>query len=134
MKKLLLGTLIMITGLFTVAVSASAQTGAIVVTIRHDFIAGGERFSAGTYKVSPDSGPSDPKLLLRSEGRSVYLVPVTQDDAIQGVIHAELTQTGGEYYLSEIATDRGIFRFVTPRNVPRTAKAKREGGSVAGGQ
>jgi hypothetical protein len=134
MKKFLLGTPILIAGLFTLALSASAQTGTVVVTIPHAFKAGGERFPAGTYRVSPDSTPSGPRLVLRGEGRSVFLVPGTQDDAIPGMIHAELTRTGGEYYLSEIATDLGIFKFVTPWDLPRAGKTKSQGGDVARGQ
>jgi hypothetical protein len=59
MKKFMLGTLIMIAGVLSLAAGACAETGAVVIHINQDFIAGGKTFSAGTYKVnqgSPQTG------------------------------------------------------------------------------
>ena len=62
-------------------------------------------------------------LILRGEGGSVFLIPSTHQ-AFAGQIKAKLTRAGDVYYLSEVATDLGIYTFPAPRALTRTAKAK----------
>ena len=125
MKKFLLTTLIMIAGLFTLAAgTARAETGAVVVHINKDFVAGGETFSAGTYKVYQASPEAGQTLILRGEKRSVFLVPSTRKQAFPGQLNVKLTRAGDVYYLSEVATDLGVYTFPTPRALTPTAKLK----------
>lgn len=125
MKKFLLTTLIMIAGLFTLAAgTARAETGAVVVHINEDFVAGGQTFPAGIYKVYQGSPVTGLTLILRGEKRSVFLIPSTCNQAFPGQLNVKLTRAGDVYYLSEVATDLGVFTFPTPRVLTRTAKVK----------
>ena len=125
MKKFLLTTLIMIAGLFTLAAgTARAETGAVVVHINEDFVAGGQTFPAGIYKVYQGSPVTGLTLILRGEKRSVFLIPSTCNQAFPGQLNVKLTRAGDVYYLSEVATDLGVYTFPTPRALTRTAKVK----------
>jgi hypothetical protein len=124
MKKFLLTTLIMIAGLFTVATGARAETGAVVVHINEDFVAGGETLPAGTYRVYEDSATTGQTLILRGEKGSVFLVPSTRDQAFPGQLKVKLTRAGDRYYLSEVATDLGDYTLPAPHALTRTATVK----------
>ena len=57
MKKYLLGALITLTGLFTLATGAQAGTGDVVVHIKQDFVAGGRHSRLGhirSYRMTPE--------------------------------------------------------------------------------
>ena len=124
MKKFLLGTLIM--GLFAMAPGARAETGVVVVHINQDFIAGGKAFSAGTYKVYQGSTPTGQWLILRCKetGALVYLLPSTHDEAFPGQFKVKLRRAGNVYYLSEVATDLGVYTLPAPHALTQTAKTK----------
>ena len=131
MKKFLLGTLVMIAGLFAavlpLTVGARAETGDVMVHIHHDFIAGGKAFSAGTYKVyqgSPREGQS--LLILRGEeaGASVFLLPSMHDGAFPGQLEVKLRRAGNAYYLNEVVTDLGVYTLPAPRFLTQTVKKK----------
>jgi hypothetical protein len=124
MKKFLLTTLIMIAGLFTLAAGAWAETGTVVVHIDEDFVAGGATLPAGTYKVYVDLSATGQTLILRGEKGSVFLIPSTHDQALPGQLKVKLTRAGDVYYLSEVATDLGVYTFPAPRALTRTAKVK----------
>jgi hypothetical protein len=124
MKKFLLTTLIMIAGLFTLAAGARAETGTVVVHINEDFVAGGATLPAGTYKVYQDLPATGQTLILRGEKGSVFLIPSTRDQAFPGQLKVKLTRAGDVYYLSEVATDLGVYTFPAPRALTRTAKVK----------
>jgi hypothetical protein len=122
MKKLLLTTLIMIAGLFTLAAGARAETGTVVMHINEDFVAGGKTFPAGTYMVYEGLPAMGQTLILRGEKGSVFLSPSTHDQPFPGQLKVKLTRAGDVYYLSEVATDLGVYTFPAPR--ARTAKVK----------
>lgn len=124
MKKFLLTTLIMIGGLFTLAAGARAEMGTVVVHINEDFVVGGATLPAGTYKVYEDSPATGQTLILRGEKGSVYLIPSTHDQTCTGQLKVKLTRAGDVYYLSEVATDLGVYTFPVPRELTRTAKVK----------
>lgn len=132
MKKVLLGTLIMIAGLFLLATGAQAQSG-IVAHIGQDFVAGGKALHAGTYKVyqgTPDTGLT---LVLRGEepGSSIFLIPRTHDGAVAGPLELRLRRAGEAYYLSEIVNESGLYTFSQPRPQTGSAEAKNLGGVAA---
>ncbi len=126
MKKFLLGTLIMIAGLFTLAAGARAETGGVVVHIDQDFVAGGEAFPAGTYKVYQGSPETGQTLLLRDKesGTLVFLLPSSHDGTFAGPLEVKLTRAGDVYYLSELVTELGAYTFSPPHTLTRSAKAK----------
>ena len=132
MKKVLMGTLIMIAGLFTLATGAQAQAG-IVAHIGQDFVAGGKAVPAGTYKVYQGTPETGLTLVLRGEepGSSIFLIPSTHDGAVAGPLELKLTRAGDSYYLSEIVTESGLYTFSQPRTLTGPAEAKNQGGGVA---
>ena len=124
MKRHFLGGIIVLTGLFALATGAQAGTGDMVVNIDHDFIAGGKPFPAGRYKVIQDSPGTSQALILRSEqaAASAFLVPTTRDAYSPARTEVRLTRVGGTYYLSEVATELGVYTLAAPRVEGRTAK------------
>jgi hypothetical protein len=128
MKKFLLGTLIVIGGLFTLATGAGAELGGVQVHIDQDFVAGGKALHAGTYKVYPSSPEPGQTLVLRDEetGSSIFIRPTVHDFASTGQLKVELTRVGDIYYLSEVVTDLGTYSFSAPRILTRMTKAKHD--------
>lgn len=124
MKKFLLTTLTMIAGLFTMAAGVQAETGTVVVHINEDFVAAGKTLPAGTYKVYQDSPATSQTLILRGEKGSVYLIPSMFDQTFSGQLKVKLTRVGDAYYLSEVATDLGVYTLPAPRALARTARVK----------
>ena len=124
MKKYLLGALITLTGLFALATGAQAGTGDVVVHIKQDFVAGGKAFPAGTYKVLQDDTGTGQVLILRGEqpGESAFLVANTHDSSLPKQPEVKLTRVGEVYYLSEVATELGVYTLAEPSVVTRTAK------------
>jgi hypothetical protein len=136
MKKFLLGTLVMVAGLFALASGARAQTdGVITVHINQDFIASGKTLAAGTYKVYQGSPETGQWLILRSKetGASVFLLPSTHDGTLPGQFEAKLRQVGNFYYLSEVMTDLGVYTFSAPHGLTQTAKKTAHGKMAASG-
>ena len=129
MKKFLLGTRVMIAGLIAGVLAftagARAETGGVMVHIDHDFIAGGNTFSAGTYKIYQGSQTGQ-WLILRSKetGASVFLLPSTHDGAFPGPFEAKLTQAGNLYYLSEVVTELGVYTLPAPHTQTQTIQKK----------
>jgi hypothetical protein len=126
MKQFLLGTIVMVAGLFALTSGALAETGGVVVHINQDFMAGGKALPAGTYKVyqgSPETGQS---LVLRGQetGASIFLLPSTHDGTGTGQLEVRLTRAGEVYYLSEVSTDLGVYTFTKPQALTQTAKKK----------
>ena len=124
MKKFLLTTLVMIAGLITLSAGAWAETASVVVHINEDFVAGGKSFPAGTYKLDDSSSATGQTVLLRGEQGSVFLIPNSHDPASPAQLKVKLRQVGNVYYLSEVATDLGVYTFPAPRALTRTVKMK----------
>ena len=134
MKKFLLGTLVMVAGLFALASGARAETNSVVtIHINQDFIAGGKTLAAGTYKVYQGSPETGQWLILRSKetGASVFLLPSTHDGIFPGQFQAKLRRAGNVYYLSEVVTDLGVYTFPAPQALTQTAKKGAHGKMAA---
>jgi hypothetical protein len=129
MKKYLLGALITLTSLFALAAGAQAETGDVVVHIKQDFVAGGKAFPAGTYKVLQSFPETAQALILRGDqpGASAFLIPTTHDASLPERLEVKLTRVGDVYYLSEVATELGVYTLPPPQVVTRSAKAKDDG-------
>ena len=124
MKTLLLGIAVTIASLFGMATGARAETGTIVVNIDRDFVASGKTFSAGKYTVFRLSPVT---LVLRrvDTGVSVFLISSNQNPAHSGQsLEVKLTLAGDVYYLSEVATDLGVYSLPAPKLLTSMAKAK----------
>jgi hypothetical protein len=125
MKKFLLITLITIASLFTVAAKAQAGTGVVVAYIHEDFVAGGKTLPAGTYKVYQGSPETGQMLILSGEkGGAIFLIPSMHNQAVTGQFKVNLKRAGNVYYLSEVATDLGVYSLPAPRTLAGAAKAK----------
>ena len=125
MKKFLLGTFVMVAGLFALASGARAESNSVVtIHVNQDFIAGGKSLSAGTYKVYQGSPETGLWLILRSKetGASVFLLPTTHDAIFPRQFQAKLTRAANVYYLSEVVTDLGVYTFSAPRALTQTVK------------
>ena len=135
MKNYFLGVLVLLGGLFAFAAAAQAETGDIVVQITEDFVAAGKSLPAGSYRIHHDSMESSQALLLRSEqpGISVLLLPTARGEWHQERPLVRLTRVGGVYYLSEVATERGVFSLPLPRTATRMEKARIMDGMSASG-
>lgn len=133
MKKFLLGALITLTGLFVLAAGAQAQNGNVVVHIQHDFIAGGKTLPAGTYRILPDLSGSGQSLILRGDRESAVLLPIMHDGSSTERLHVTLIRVDDVYYLSEVATDFGVYTLAQPASVTRLAKARERGMTSSSG-
>ncbi len=129
MKKYLFSVLVTLAGLFALVASSQAQTGDIVVQIQQDFTAGGKAFSAGTYKVLQSSPGTGQTLILRNQesGGSAILVPTAHDALSSKQAEVKLTRVGDVYYLTEVATELGVYTLAAPRVETRTAKTTDHG-------
>ncbi len=126
MNKYFLGILITLSVLFALAAGAQAETGDIVVHIKQGFVAGGKALPAGTYRVYQGLPGAGQVLLLRGDepGTSVLLVATTRGESLREQPQVKLTRVGDVYYLSEVATERGVYTLALPHMVQRTAKAR----------
>lgn len=129
MKKYLFSALITLAGLFALAASSRAQTGDVVVRIEQDFTAGGKAFPAGTYKVLQSSAGTAQTLILRNQesGGSAFLIPTAHDALSSKQPEVKLTRVGDVYYLTEVATELGVYTLSPPRVETRTAKTTDHG-------
>ncbi|MGH9509082.1 MAG: hypothetical protein ACRD2Q_07100 [Terriglobales bacterium] len=126
MKKSLSGAMITLTVLFALAAGAKAETGVVRVHIKQDFVAAGKMLPAGTYRVERSFYGAGQVLILRGEepGTSVFLVPSSHEGAVPERRSVTLRRVGDMYYLSEVATDLGVFNLPTPRTVADSIEAK----------
>jgi hypothetical protein len=127
MKKFLLGAFITFTGLLALATGAQAQSGNVVVHIQQDFIAGGKTLPAGTYKVIQDFTGAGQTLILRGDRESAFLLSSMRDAASAKQPAVKLTRVGDQYYLSQVATDFGVYTLPAPSRVTRMAKSRDRG-------
>jgi hypothetical protein len=133
MKKYLLGALITLTSLFALAAGAQAQTGNTVVHINQDFVAGGKSLPAGTYRILEDFTGSGLALILRGDHGSAFLLPTMHDGIGPEQRQVTLTRVGDMYYLSEVATDYGVYTLAAPSSVTRMAKVRNPGRTSSSG-
>ncbi|MBZ5649349.1 MAG: hypothetical protein LAO18_02560 [Acidobacteriia bacterium] len=129
MKKYLFSALVTFAGLFALAASAQAQTGDVLVQIKQDFTAGGKAFPAGTYKVLQSFPGTAQTLVLRNQesGGSAFLIPTAHDALSSKQPEVKLTRVGDVYYLTEVATELGVYTLAPARVETRTAKATDRG-------
>lgn len=133
MKEYVLRISMIIFGMLVLASGSWAQTGIVVANINYDFVAGGKTHLAGNYRVyrlSPET------LILRSEETraSFFLVSSTRREPLEGQRSGvKLTQREGVYYLTEVATDLGVYTLPAPRTPVGTDTAKNRGGLAASG-
>lgn len=126
MKKYFLRAIITLGGLFALATGVQADSGDIVVHIQQSFVAGGKALPPGTYKIHQGFPDTFQALVLRGDepGTPVLLLPATHVESSTERARVKLTRVGDVYYLTEVATERGVFVLPLPDAVKRTAKAR----------
>ena len=126
MKQQLASALLIILGLFGLAVGAKAETHReVIVTIPYDFVAGGRTLPAGTYTVSR---LSDDRLaglsIVSQEQRSGVLVLANQfEDRTADDAKFRFERVGGMYFLRSIETLDGVYTLPLPRSAVLMAKS-----------
>jgi hypothetical protein len=126
MKNYLLGALVTLTCLFALSTGVQAEEGDVVVHINQNFVAGGKALPAGTYRVHQALPETGQALSLRCQesGESAFVVVGTRDASFAAPLNVKLTRMGDAYYLSEVATEFGLYTFPAPGELTRMAKAK----------
>jgi hypothetical protein len=133
MKKYFLGALITLTSLFVLGGGVQAEAADIVVHIKQSFVAAGKEFPPGTYRVYQGFPEVGQALLLRGDsGATALLFPTTRDASAPQQPKVKLTRVGDVYYLSEVATERGVYTLALPHLATRSAKASDVSASSSG--
>jgi hypothetical protein len=117
MKKYFLSALITLTSLFALAGGARAEPGYVVVHIQQDFVAGGKALPAGTYRVYQDLPGTGQALVLLGDaaGASAILIPTMHVASSPERLRVKLTRVANVYYLSEVATELGVYTLAAPK-------------------
>jgi hypothetical protein len=131
MKHYFFRALLALSSVTALGAAAQAQDRGVVVHIQKDFVAGGKTLPAGKYRIAQELDGGGQVLTLRGEkpNTSVYLVPLTQDGPDRNRQQITMTRVGDAYYLTEVATELGVFTLATPRVL--VAKKKPAGGDAA---
>ena len=126
MKQQLAGVLLIIIGLFGLAVGAKAETHPeVIVDIPYEFVAGGRTLSAGKYTVSRLSDDRRAGLSIASyEQRSgVFVQPTQFENRRAGDARVSFEHLGGMYFLRSIETSDGVYTLSLPRSAVLMAKS-----------
>lgn len=122
MKHFLLGSLLAAAALLAAAPSAHAQAAtAVTIHVAHDFVAGKAALHAGEYRISYDLSGAAQVLTLRDArtGKTAFVLPLTKSDRAADLPTVTFRRVGEVYYLSEVATDLGVY------TLPQAARAER---------
>jgi len=139
MKKSYLTTVLMLTCLFGVGVSAHAQDAdAVVVSVPFEFVAGGATLPAGEYRVSRVNPGVSRELAIRGYNKgSAFLLPLAFDGGPANEPTLSFDHVGGKYFMSGIKTLNGVYTLPTSREMVMLGKANSPGprtSSASGGQ
>lgn len=133
MKKFVLSALT-ITCLFALTTGLRADDSAIVAHMDQEFVAAGQTFSPGTYRFSSDSAGSPFVTIRNVDGNSAAIVlSIVFDGSPIGHEHVTFQRVGDVNYLSEIATQLGVYTLAQPRGLNKLAKAKNHDAMSASG-
>jgi hypothetical protein len=141
MKKSYLTVVLALTCLLGLGISARAQdVDKLAANVSFEFVAGGQTFPAGTYRVSRVPSAGTRVLVIRNDDNSVFLLPVFFDGGPVSVNggsadHAALgfEHVGDKYFLTNVETLGGVYAFSTPRAMTQVAQMKDHGtGSSSG--
>jgi hypothetical protein len=125
MKKSYLTTVLMLTCLFGVGVSAHAQDAdAVVVSVPFEFVAGGATLPAGEYRVSRVNPGVSRELAIRGYNKgSAFLLPLAFDGGFANEPTLSFEHVGGKYFLSKIKTPSGVYTMPASREMVMLGKA-----------
>jgi hypothetical protein len=131
MNRLFFTVVLTLTSLFGLGISASAQDASgtkVVVKVNFDFVVDGSRIMpAGPCTISRVSQDPRSGIVIRSNNRSVLLLPVTIGDASADQAKLSFEHVGDKYFLSTVATPAGIYTIEIPRAVTKLAQMRDHG-------
>jgi hypothetical protein len=141
MKKLYFTTVLMLTCLLGIGVSARAQdVDAVVVSVPFAFVAGGATLPAGEYRVSRVNPGMNQELAISGYDKgSAFLLPLAFDAvaATNGQPTVSFERLGGKYFLTGIKTSSGVYTMPVSREMVMLGKATSPSpatSSASGGQ
>jgi hypothetical protein len=105
MKKQISRALLGLAAALALAVAANAQvSGAVVINVPFDFVAGGKQLPAGRYTVSRMRSDSETSLLIRREdGRAAAIVLTHRGGGSPRAAALVFRQHGESYFLAEVS-------------------------------
>ena len=130
MKKLLVRLLLVLAGVAGLTISAKAQElDKIVVKIPFQFVAAGQTFSAGEYKISRLSDSQSRILLLsnRENGAAVVMFPTETQDLPHDKVKLAFATVGDQHFLSRIETANYAYTLSVPRTEALLAATPKRG-------
>jgi hypothetical protein len=133
-KKAFLRILLVVAGFACLSVPVWAQqTDQILVKVPFSFVAAGQTFPAGEYKVTR-LRDEEPRVLLLSSvenrGDVVMLLPESQESA-RGKVQLDFATVGDEHFLSRIETADHAYTLSVPQTEPLLARTPSKGGAAS---
>jgi hypothetical protein len=134
MNKLLVRSFLVLAAFAVLTIPAKAQAvDQLVVKIPFQFVAAGQTFPAGEYKISR-LRDEQPRILiltsLENRADNVMLRPETQDSSL-GQAKLAFTTVGDQHVLSRIQTDSYAYTIALPRADALMAAAARKGAAAS---
>jgi hypothetical protein len=134
MKKQL-AALLALACLAGLSVSASAEQSDLVVSVPHEFVAGGRVLPAGKYTVSRIS--DDPRELLLSSydnHMGAVVLPTTLSSTPADHLGLTFTTTDDNYLLTAIAAPGGVYTITSHAPSQNSRRLERSMGAATGGK
>lgn len=130
-KKSFLRILLVLAGFASLTLPARAQEpDQILVKIPFSFVAAGQTFPAGEYKISRLRDEEPRILLLTSRANLVMLRPESQE-APHGKVQLDFATVGDEHFLSRIETADHTYNLSVPQPEALLAAAPSKGGTAS---
>lgn len=134
MNKLFLRILLVLVGFAGLSIPAKAQApDQLLVKIPFSFVAAGQTFPAGEYKITR-LRDEEPRILLlvNVENRTdlVTLRPESQETA-HGKVQLDFASVGDQHFLSRVETADNIYNLSVPSSDALLAAAPRKGSAAS---
>jgi hypothetical protein len=129
LKKLLVRLLLVLAGVAGLTIPTKAQElDKIVVKIPFQFVAAGQTFPAGEYKISRLSDVEHRILLLSSrENGAVVMFPTEAEDTPHDRARVAFATVGDQHFLSRIETANYVYTLSVPRTEALLAATPKKG-------
>ena len=132
MKKLLVRLLLVVAGVAGLTIPAKAQA-LVVVKIPFQFVAAGQTFPAGEYKISRLSDEQPRVLLLSSieNGGAVYMFPTDVQGTPHDKVKLAFATVGDQHFLSRIETANHAYTLSVPSTEALLAATPKNGAAAS---
>ena len=132
MKKLLARLFLVLAGVAGLVIPAKAQA-LLVAKVPFQFVAAGQTFPAGEYKISR-LNDADPRILLLSsiqDGAGVVMFATEAQGTSHDKAKLAFATVGDQHFLSRIETANYAFTILAPSTEPLLAAAPRIGAAAS---